>query len=548
MATKGSRKEMVSGHSQHDFEIMGRAAKDQGDFGSDVGVADMACVNQFGQNSSKYYHASVVKSTQTGGWFVYLEWGRIFAGKSWDGRFNGQDFQFVHCNGEADARAFFAKQANSKNTKRLEEKVIGGATVWAGRKGKDGYIVQDLATRERGLPDAYKIKDDSGIAPATKSPAKKAPTKAAKAPTRSFQPQVVTLAQDLVGGVRRYTKALSAASGVAPTMQAIEQVRNVLIPAAMNRIKTVGNDIASQCRDNGLVDVTKMVAALVPRPIPRKGQSAEEAILSANSILSLQADLDAFESSLKNESFDVDTSAPSVDPDAMLNAALRWIDPNSAEGKWLWSYFSRMSRNRHGYLGTKPPKVKNLFAISRPDRDAGFDAAVKKVAAQRRGQFSLKANLQFPREDLNGKADLYKKANVIVGIHGTRPVNIAPIMGSNLRLPRSLPGAQITGANFGHGIYMATDWRKSYGYTGRGYYGGGGDVRNRGCFMFLCDMIMGDAYRAPRTGSWSTPPDGKDSVFGVGGDPGHRLENDEHIIFDPNYQRLSYLVEFDWLN
>ena len=291
-----------------------------------------------------------------------------------------------------------------------------------------------------------------------------------------------------------------------------------------------------------------MVAALVPRPISRKGQAEEDAILSANSILSLQADLDAFESSLKNEEFDVDTSAPSVDPDAMLNATLRWIDPNTAEGKWLWSMFSRMSRNRHGYLGTKPPKVKNLFAISRPDRDAGFEAAVKKVAAKRRGQVGMKANLQFPREDLNGVSDLYEKANVIVGIHGTRPVNIAPIMSTNLRLPRSLPGAQITGANFGHGLYFATDWRKGYGYTGRGYWGhSGGDVRNRGCFMFLCDMIMGDAYRAPRTGSWSTPPSGKDSVFGVGGDRGHRLENDEHVIFDPNYQRISYLVEFDWL-
>ena len=116
MATKGSRKEIVSGHSQHDFEIMGRAAKTQGDFGSDVGVADMACVDQFGGNKSKYYPASVVKSSQTGAWFVYLEWGRIFAGKSWDGRFNGQDFQFVHCDGESDARTFFAKQANSKNT------------------------------------------------------------------------------------------------------------------------------------------------------------------------------------------------------------------------------------------------------------------------------------------------------------------------------------------------------------------------------------------------------------------------------------------------
>ena len=109
MANKLGRKRMVAGHGPADFEVMGRASKDQGDFGSDVGVADCACVNQFGEaNNSKYYHGAVVKSKKTGGWFVYLEWGRIFAGKSWNGSFAGQDFMFVQCDSEADAREFFA--------------------------------------------------------------------------------------------------------------------------------------------------------------------------------------------------------------------------------------------------------------------------------------------------------------------------------------------------------------------------------------------------------------------------------------------------------
>ncbi len=159
MATKLGRKEMPAGHTAEDFEIVGRAATKQSDFGSDVGVADCCCVNQFGDaNNAKYYHGSVVKSRKTSKWFVYLEWGRMFTGQSWTGgAFHGQDFMFVDCDGESDARSFFAKQLGSKNTKRIEEKKVGSATVWAARGSEDGYLVQSLATRQRGLPDAYKI-------------------------------------------------------------------------------------------------------------------------------------------------------------------------------------------------------------------------------------------------------------------------------------------------------------------------------------------------------------------------------------------------------
>jgi hypothetical protein len=581
MPTKLGRKQFPGGYSPTDFTYKGRPAKDQGDFGSDVGVADCVCVNQFGEaNNSKMYHGGVVQSGD-GKWWVYLEWGRVKPGKSWNGAFAGQDFQFVECSSEGEARAFFAKQLASKNVKRLEEKVIGGVTVWAGKKNKDGYLVQSLATREKGLPDAYSIKDDSGIAK-TKAKAKAAKTKAAKAakgkPAKTFQPQVVKLAQDLVGGVQTYTRALVQSSGgVTPTMGAITKVRDQFIPAAMGRIKAVGNDMQEQINDRDLQAISKAVYALVPRYIPRTGLSDEEAILSGANILALQADLDAFESSLTNEDFSTATPATTVDPDSLLNAQVRWIDPNSDEGRWLAKTFQGMSNNRHGYMGRGGARILNMFAVARPDRDARFAASVAKVAAQRKGQFGLRANLQAKRTDLGNNSDAYAQANVILAVHGTRSVNIAPIMGGNFRLPRSLPGAQITGANFGHGVYFATDWRKAYGYTGHGrsYWASGGQIQGRGFFMFMCDYLMGLAYRAPSTGSWGTPPKAcvkcskpasgssrrgygysarnycqcggqqvpADSVFGVGGDSGHALQNDEHIIFDPSYQRIRYVIE-----
>jgi hypothetical protein len=556
MATKLGRKELPAGTRAEDFKYVGRAASDQGDFGSDVGIADCACVNQFGTedgnaNNSKYYHAGVVQHVPTGRYYVYLEWGRIKSGKSWNGGgFTGGDYQFVECSSEADARAFFASQMADKNTKRLSQKNIGGRMIWAAKDGKDGYLVQRLATRERGLPDAYTIKDATGVKVAA-TPAvsvTSSATAAPAAPAKVHHPAVVSLARSLVGGTKDFARAATAATGITPTMAAIEEVRNDLLPAALKILLRTGPDVNAQLKDRDLIDLSKLVATIVPRPIPQGGDPMA-VLLTSNNILAIQADLDAFEGALRGEDFSVKTtsSSPASDPDVLLNAQVRHVDPNSDEGRWLVKTYLSMTNNRHAYL-SREPKILNVFAVERPDRDAQFLASVRKVAALRKGNFALRAGLQpASRRDLGTVGDLYREANVIFTQHGTRSVNIAPILQTHFRMPKSLSGVPIAGANFGHGNYQATDYRKAVGYTsntGSAWSGGGGGVQGRGAFMFLCDMIMGDAYRAPSTGSWMTPPNGKDSVFGVGGDRGHGLQNDEHVTFDPTYTRIRYLVEF----
>jgi hypothetical protein len=584
-----------------DFTYVGKPSVEQADYligegraatvNPEYGVADMVCVNQFGEaNNAKGYHAGVVKNNVTGEHHLYCEWGRCRPGKSWDGtHWTGahQEFQFTMGASLDQAQAWFAGQVADKNTKRLERKTVGGIDLWCGRKGKDGYLIQDLATREKGLPDVLTIKDGEGVQ--ASQPIKKAAPALVKS-LGSWHPEVTKFAKDLVGGTQTYTRALSAASGVTPTMRSIVKVRDQLIPAALQRLAAIGSGfpdsetlVAAQVADSSLRAISTTVNSLIPRPIPRTGWTDEQAILNSGNLLSIQQDLDAFESALTTEDFTATTpSNHQVDPDALLNAQLRFIDPKGAEGKWLWDAFTHMSNNRHGYLGSKPPRVRSMFEVTRKDRDARFMANVKQVAQRVQGNVTLRANLQPKRADLKGIADEYAGANVAMMIHGTRPVNIAPILGTNFRLPKSLPGAQITGANFGHGIYFASDWRKSYGYTGRGYYGGGGGgVSNRQCFMFINDMVMGQAYRAPSTGSWGSSPKScvrcnrpttmagtyssyrnrsgnttcqcggqqveSDSVFGVGGDAGHGLQNDEHIIFSPDRQRIRYVVEFDWL-
>lgn len=556
MATKLARKQLPAGFSADDFKYEGRPAKDQDDFGSDVGIADMACVNQFGEaNNSKHYHAGVV--TAKGKWFVYLEWGRIAAGKSWvGGSFQGQDFQFVECVNEGDARAFFQKQAQSKNVKRLQQSKIGGKMIWTAKvdkngKSKDGYIVQSLATRERGLPDAYSIKDDSGVEKkkAAAKKTKKAAKKAASA--KKFQPQVVDLANSLVGGTRDYARAAQKSTGIVPTMDTIIEVRDEYIPLALERLAKIGGDVDKQIKDKKLIQLSKLVAALVPRPIPRGNASAETrakaTILSSDNIFTIQQDLDAFEAALKAEDFGIeesDTSQP--DAFAMLGAKITWIDPRSEEGKWLAATYAGMTNNRHGHLRNKI-QVKNIFAVERPALDKAFVAAVGKVAQSRKGKFNDRPRLQpKKRNDVSDISDNYGNANVGLMIHGTRAVNVQPIISSNLRLPRALKGVQITGSAFGHGIYFATDWRKSHGYTGhsRSYYGGGGMIKNRGFFMFLCDVIMGKAHMA-RSTMWNavTCPRGADSIAAF--NEYASVANDEHVIFDPNYQRIRYIIEGD---
>jgi hypothetical protein len=573
MAVKFARKQVPPGFKPSEFVYKGRPAKDQGDFADDVGIADMASVNQFeDRNSSKYYHAGVLEAR--GSWFVYTEWGRISGGRSWSGDApkSAMNFMFTKCGTESEARSVFAKQCRSKNLARLTQKQVGGKTIWAAKtdkkgKAKDAYIVQALATRERGLPDAYAIKDDSGVIKAKPKPKKVAAKQKRRAkPGKNYQPQVLALAKDLVGGTRDYARAASQATGIIPTMDAIAEVRDELLPLAMQRIATISKAnpkrkreaqsswerrlLDLQIADSRLVDVSKLVAALVPRVIPRGGSARNRAaatILSSDNILRLQNDLDAFASSLENEDFSVDKEqdAEEIDPGKLLNAELLWIDPKSTKGKWLASVYRSMSNDRHAYIRGKLV-IKNIFEVRRPDRDTKFIEAVAKVA-KKNGSKKIKehARLQpLRRSDLADVSQHIDAANVFLGIHGTRAVNIHPILASNLRLPRSLPGAQITGAAFGHGIYFATDWRKSYGYTGHGnsYWASGGSIRGRGFFMFLADVVMGDAFMARGCGSWSKPPKGKDSVAAFDKYVSS-LANDEHIIFDPNYQRIRYVVE-----
>jgi hypothetical protein len=122
---------------------------------------------------------------------------------------------------------------------------------------------------------------------------------------------------------------------------------------------------------------------------------------------------------------------------------------------------------------------------------------------------------------------------------------VTPILQTNLRLPKSLSGVHISGAMFGGGLYSATDYKKALNYcsASQAYWSGNvGGIPGRGFFLFLQDTIAGEPYMARATGSWQTPPNGCDSIAAYP-DFMPFLQNDEHIIFNPDYQRIRYMIE-----
>jgi len=135
--------------------------------------------------------------------------------------------------------------------------------------------------------------------------------------------------------------------------------------------------------------------------------------------------------------------------------------------------------------------------------------------------------------------------------HGTRSVNVAGLLRESWRLPSNLKGVKITAWMFGPGCYWADDWKKSAGYTSlhNAYYAkGSGNVRGRGAFMFIADVVLGASYIAPRAKGFTKAPTGCHSVCGLRGHTQARygaLQNNEFITYDTDQCRARYLVEFN---
>ncbi len=126
--------------------------------------------------------------------------------------------------------------------------------------------------------------------------------------------------------------------------------------------------------------------------------------------------------------------------------------------------------------------------------------------------------------------------NVMELWHGTKTANLLSILKSGLKTaPPST--AAIAGKMFGNGIYFSDQSTKSLNYA-YGYWHGS---REDNCFMFLCNVAMGN-YHVPGGPSSQLPKPGHDSTFAQAQKSG--VANNEMIVYRNEQVDLTRLIEF----
>ena len=130
-----------------------------------------------------------------------------------------------------------------------------------------------------------------------------------------------------------------------------------------------------------------------------------------------------------------------------------------------------------------------------------------------------------------------KVGNIMELWHGTKVNNLLSILAKGFVIPPS-NAAHCTGRMFGNGVYFSDQSTKSLNYS-YGYWGG---QRDDNCYMFLCDVAMGNPYVPGGRGRTHLPAKGHDSTFAQAGGSG--VMNNEMIVYRTGQCNLKYLVEF----
>ncbi len=181
-----------------------------------------------------------------------------------------------------------------------------------------------------------------------------------------------------------------------------------------------------------------------------------------------------------------------------LGAQLRFVDP-------LESAFLEVQKliNQSEFK----PKIKELYEVTIPNERSRFEK-------ETRGSSKLQM--------------LY---------HGTPLVNVRHILRTGLIVPQT----EANGRAFGHGIYWADEFKKSYGYSG-GY---GWNEK----MLFIGEIKVGKQYVTCNTNKWrlNDLPSGHDSLYAPGKKPiegihAGSLTWSEYVVYSPSQQTIRYVV------
>lgn len=230
---------------------------------------------------------------------------------------------------------------------------------------------------------------------------------------------------------------------------------------------------------------------------------------------------------------------------ATLNAELEWVDPSDPTWKWIDTMMHETRASNHHFLGKL--KTHKIFKLKRNGEDKNFLKNAEEIAKEcgRHSPSDVYARFVKNRPDIPKELqDLYKKANICPGWHGTRRANMIGITTKGLLIRPS--GVAHAGSMYGDGIYWATNSTKSINYCDvKGSYWAQG--ANKTAYLFLGDVAFGNQKVVNSSNFYSRSNiKPHHSVFAKAGSA---VYNDELITYTATgaqqQHALRYIIEFE---
>lgn len=136
-----------------------------------------------------------------------------------------------------------------------------------------------------------------------------------------------------------------------------------------------------------------------------------------------------------------------------LKADIDYVDPSDPTWKWIDAMLHETKASNHSFLGKL--KTHKIFRVSRNGEYDNFLVNAERIAKEcgKSNPANVYAKLVKSRPDIpKDLKDLYEKANILPGWHGTRRANMIGITTKGLLIRPS--GVIHAGSMFGDAIYL----------------------------------------------------------------------------------------------
>lgn len=461
-------------------------------------------------NSNKFYSLEVVKTNK--GFFLYTQYGRVGGTKA---------KEYRSCSDQSDAESEASKIIKAKTKKGYVEVSLIKSDV--GSVAAQAKIEKVSATAEQLKKAGITIKEE----PAAVS---------------KLHNEVQDLVRTWFGVTQEFVDLNLDTSKCSLGQLSLSQI-------------TKGKDLLDEARKivhlskPDEIELNKLTNSYYSNIPHNFGYTRIDAnVLRLDSDIKIDKAFDMIE--ILNQAKDVEaviSKKSAIDSQyAALNAELDWVDPADPTWKWLDAMIHETRASNHSGLGKI--KTHKIYKVNRNNEDKNFLKNAEAIAKEcgKHSPSSVYANLVKNRPDVPKELqDLYQKANICPGWHGTRRANMIGITTKGLLIRPS--GVIHAGSAYGDGIYWATNSTKSINYCDvRGSYWAQGN--NKTAYLFLGDIAFGNYKMATGSHFYSTQNVKPfHSVFAQAGKGG--VINDEIITYYPSGTKqqhaLRYIIEFE---